>query len=124
MGADLTIVKDGNEDTGYFRDSYNESNVLWRLGLSYWQLENQIPIGKIKSGLTPKQVRIFKEEIEKHKPVMEKFFKEELTEDWLKANNCQTGVAGWIKWWTERYDKLIKFLDHAIELKSGIRWSV
>lgn len=30
MGADLYIEK------GYYRDSYNNSNLLWKLGLDYW----------------------------------------------------------------------------------------
>lgn len=123
MGADLYIVKDGNENTGYFRDSYNETNIFWRLGLSYWSLESQIPIGKIKHVMTKNQVRILKEEIEKRKPEMEKFFAT-VTEDWLKEHHCDAGVDGWVKFWREKYEKLVKFLDHAIELKSGIRWSV
>lgn len=32
MGADLTLLK--NRD--YYRDSYNNSNLLWQFGLDYW----------------------------------------------------------------------------------------
>jgi hypothetical protein len=124
MGADLHISKDEKEETGYFRDSYNESNIFWRLGLSYWSLDKQIPIGKISSRLTLKQVKILKTEIEKRKPIMEKFFVEELSEEWLKSHNCDSGVKGWQTYWTEKYDNMLKFLNHAIELKSSIRWSV
>jgi hypothetical protein len=45
-GADLMIMKlpRGEQITGfktdinagYFRDSYNDSNLLWKYGLSYW----------------------------------------------------------------------------------------
>jgi hypothetical protein len=144
MGADLYIEKDSNEVTGYFRDSYNETNILWKLGLHYWGLEKEIPIGKIGRRLKLKQVKILRAEVEKRKPEMEKFFKE-VDEKWLAEHgdieefavvfpfaglqlayglHCAAGVEGWIKFWREKYDLLIKFLDHAIELKSGIRWSV
>lgn len=120
MGADLTIVAN-NE---YFRDSYNQTNILWRLGLHYWGLEQEIPdLGKIGRVLKPKQVRILRLEIENRKPTMEKFFSE-VDEKWLAENHCEAGVEGWVKMWREKYAKLIAFLDHAIELKSAIRWSV
>lgn len=121
MGADLTIVANGE----YFRDSYNMSNILWRLGLHYWGLEKEIPdIGKIGRTMTMKQVRILRLEVENRRPIMENFFAEELNEKWLAENHCEAGVDGWVKFWSGQYEKLIAFLDHAIELKSGIRWSV
>jgi hypothetical protein len=86
-------------------------------------LEKEIPIGKIGRIMTLKQVRILKAEVEKRKPVMEEFFAE-VDEAWLKAHHCEAGVDSWVKFWREKYEKFIKFLDHAIELKSGIRWSV
>ena len=46
IGADLYIMKLPEEaqytgfktdvEAGYFRDSYNDSNLLWKYGLSYW----------------------------------------------------------------------------------------
>lgn len=120
MGADLTIVVN-NE---YFRDSYNMTNILWRLGLHYWGLEQEIPdLGKIKRVMTLKQVKILKLEVENRKPALDSFL-DGLTELWLAANHCEAGVDGWRGFWSEKYAKLIAFLDHAIELKSGIRWSV
>lgn len=119
MGADLTIVKN-NE---YFRDSYNETNILWRVGLHYWGLDEEIPIGKIGRTMNYWQVCILKAEVEKRKPEMEKFF-ETVDENWLKAHNCEPGVAKWVEFWKKKYGEFITFLDHAIELKSGIRWSV
>lgn len=119
MGADLTIVKNSE----YFRDAYNETNILWRVGLSYWGLSDQIKIGKIGRTLSYRQVRILKREVEKRKPEMDKFL-ETIDENWLKKHNCEGDVAGWVDFWKKKYEKFITFLDHAIELKSGIRWSV
>lgn len=124
MGADLYINKDGSEDTGYFRDSYNDSNILWKLGLSYWQLEKQIPdLGKVKSALTVKQTKILYLEIINREPKLQSFLNT-LDEAWLKEHHCTTGVEEWKKFWTKKYADLKKFLEHAIELKSAIRWSV
>lgn len=35
MGADL-YLKLRHDDKGYFRDSYNDWNLLWKFGLSWW----------------------------------------------------------------------------------------
>mgnify|MGYP001606332948 CR=1 FL=1 len=37
MGADLYIEGVADDDV-HFRDTYNASNVLWTLGLSWWQM--------------------------------------------------------------------------------------
>ena len=127
MGADLYIVKDSSEETGYFRDSYNVTNILWKLGLSYWQLHKEIPIGKINRTMSYWQVCVLKAEVEKRKPVLDEFLAK-LDEKWLKDNNAAVDeketVESWRVFWQEKYAKLTTFLNHAIELKSGIRWSV
>jgi len=35
MGADLYTIKE-DKKTSYFRDSYNDSNLIWLYELSYW----------------------------------------------------------------------------------------
>lgn len=128
MGADLTIAKDPNEETGYFRDSYNVTNILNRLGLSYWQIELNIPaLGKVGYNMKPEQVVILRNEVIWRKPVLDKFLAEELNEAWLKENFASLedeGIEGWRKFYAEKYEKFVKFLNHAVELKSGIKWSV
>lgn len=42
MGADLTMEKGG----AYFRDSYNETNSWWLVGLSYWEMSDQLTKNK------------------------------------------------------------------------------
>lgn len=132
MGADLYIDKHDTgfdeEAGGYFRDSYNVTNILNRLGLSYWQLERDIPtIGKIPWHMKLKQVKILLAEVIKRKAVLDKFLAEELSEAWLEKHYAalgDDGIEGWRKYYAERYEKLVKFLKHAVELKSTIRWSV
>lgn len=133
MGADLYIDKDqrshhqGNlEDYhGYFRDSYNESNILWKLDLAYWHLDKQIPIGEIKEGkLTVEQAKILLKEVESRKPKLEEFLST-LNEEWLKKNNFgQPVIEDWKGYFSKKYEELVRFLKHAIELDSPITWSV
>lgn len=35
MGADVTFYK--GDESFYFRDSYNSTNLAWVIGLSYWK---------------------------------------------------------------------------------------
>ncbi|MBB6496017.1 hypothetical protein [Methanococcus maripaludis] len=38
MGADLYIEDKIGNNLGYFRDSYNDSNVFWKFEGSYWEM--------------------------------------------------------------------------------------
>ncbi len=126
MGADLYIKKDSNEVTGYFRDSYNVTNIMNAMGLSYWQMDKERSIGKINSSLSVKQVKALLELVKSKKSELDKFINQ-LSEKWLKehyASIDDEGVVGWKTYYIEKYDRLVKFLNHAIELNSEIRWSV
>ncbi len=61
MGADLYQEGKTYPD-GYFRDSYNNSNVLWQMGLSWWQ--DITPMLNKSSKLNLKKVREFKAMVE------------------------------------------------------------
>jgi hypothetical protein len=37
---------DKMHERGYFRDSYNSSNLLWRFDLSWWQDVSDVLVGK------------------------------------------------------------------------------
>lgn len=100
---------------GYYRDSYNGTSVLWRLGLSWWQdLEpdqdaddhdgNNVSVARCREFLA----KVLAAEL---KPA---------TYDELKKNNCtvdddQNSPSAWNKFYQEKRDRLVAFLERAIE---------
>ena|SRR5579859_2672101 len=106
---------------GYFRDSYNATSVLWRLGLSWW--EDVIPLCTQKHELKWDKLRKFRdmvanaelklptrEEIEKHGGIVE--------------DQGRDSLAEWHSYFTEKRANLLAFLDQAIELNTAIRCSL
>lgn len=51
MGADITF-----SDGSYFRDSYNDSNLAWVVGLSYWQGKQKNLFIKKLAAITDMQI--------------------------------------------------------------------
>jgi hypothetical protein len=124
MGADLRIVKEPDSEKNYFRDAYNETNIFWRLGLSWWQppykynKDNNLSAAKVKKLL---------ELVKSRKTILDKFLETELSESWLKSNNCSIedgGVEGWRTYYSEKYNRFVTYLEHAVELNSEIHCSV
>ena len=128
MGADLYIstAYDRDEDAGYYRDSYNATNILWKLGLSWWKLYGEYKLGDNDSTMTPEQAKDFLGMVETRKPVLDKFLEEELSIEWLEANHCvaDDDLNGWMELWTNKYDELVRFLNLSISEDSPIVWSV
>lgn len=100
---------------GYYRDSYNGTSVLWRLGLSWWQdLEpdqdseendgNNVSVARCREFLA----KVLAAEL---KPA---------TYAELRANHCtvddgENNVESWNKFYREKRDRLVAFLERAIE---------
>lgn len=127
MGADLYIstVYDRDEDAGYYRDSYNATNILRKLGLSWWKLYEEYKLGDNDSTMMPEQAKDFLGMVETRKPVLDKFLEEELSIEWLEANHCVADdLNGWMELWTNKYDELVRFLNLSISEDSPIVWSV
>jgi len=68
MGADLYIKCNGR----YYRDSYNSSNLLWKLGLDYWTWfnkflneEGELSVAKAKKVLNEVESRKEKIKLDK-----------------------------------------------------------
>ena len=93
---------------GYFRDSYNPSNVLWQFGLSWW------------NDVTPMLDEEYHLSVAKTKSLLEMLrdrahiFEENLAE--LPANERQ--------YFRDRANKLLTFLQMAINLDSPIQCSL
>lgn len=101
---------------GYYRDSYNGTSVLWRLGLSWWQdVEPDIDPDSNPDGnnVSVEACRVF----------LAKVLAAELkpaTYHELRANHCtvddgENSVEAWNKFYQEKRDRLVAFLERAIE---------
>jgi hypothetical protein len=92
-------------DTGYYRDSYNDSNLLWKLGLDYWVWfagfldEN--------GELQPDKAELVLGEIESRKHLLDEIEPEDEQE-----------------YFREKYDDFTAFLRIAIENDVPIRCSI
>jgi len=95
---------------GYFRDSYNGSSILWRLGLSWWK---DIPGGK----LTVEQLRgaLNKIKAAKFEPITEA----ELRELGCKVDNGENSVAVWNKMFRNKKRRLVRFFERAIKAREA-----
>ena len=93
---------------GYFRDSYNGSSVLWRMGLSWWK---DIPGGK----LTREQLieAVLKIKAAKLQPITEA----ELRHNGCTVDNGENSVAAWNKYYRNKRRRLIAFFERAIRIK-------
>lgn len=97
---------------GYFRDSYNFTCVLNRLfsqdypdGLSYWRdLEK----------FTNNEGNLEGENLKKFRDLVESSAIREVTEEELKSEGCEEGVAEWTEYFTKKKTTLVAFFDEAI----------
>lgn len=89
---------------GYFRDSYNGSSVLWRLGLSWWK---DCKGGTMKS----KDLADFAVRVEKAK--LEPVTAEELKEMGCKVDDGENSPAVWNKHFRNKKRRLVWFLKRA-----------
>ncbi len=110
MGADLYQTGKTYPD-GYFRDSYNDYNVLWQMGLSWWQ--DIVPMLNKNHKLTLKKIREFKAMVESRDIPTE-------LKDY-KGNAITVATRDeFVKWRQE----LISYLGQALEEKRQIKCSL
>jgi hypothetical protein len=106
---------------GYFRDSYNATSVLWRLGLSWW--EDVTPLCTKKRKLRHDKLRKFRDMVANAN--LELPSKEEIENHSGKVDEeGENSLAEWHKYFIEKQNELLAFLDKAIELKSPIHCSL
>ena len=128
MGADLYIKKlhkketsDLRKSNAYFRDSYNMTNVLWTLGLSWWQ--DVIPLLNEELELKDENLQRFRDQVVNAKQQLP-------TAEELRENNVEVSDAGensienWHRHFVEKRQELSAFLDRAIENNSAILCSL
>jgi len=95
-------------EQGYFRDPYNDSDLLWKFGLSWWQ--DVVPMLDKKGRLAVEQAQNLLERLEEREGV----FEAKLAQ--LPAKEQQ--------YFRHRYTSLQNFLNQAIELDAPIEASL
>lgn len=100
---------------GYFRDSYNNSNLLWRFELSYWK--NDLKLDK-EGDLPPSEAKRLLTMLKEHEPIFEASMQRIHDEGWSDA------PAEVENYFRMKYLRLRVFLKMAIRLKETIIWSV
>lgn len=101
----------------YFRDSYNFSSVMWRLGLSWWQNDFIDEEGNI----TPKNAAKFIKLLESREVTTKDMSKHD--EKWW-GGLSEEERAEWVDYWKKKRLKLIDFLKLAIKEGKNINASV
>jgi len=124
MGADLYIKKlhiRGNNNRygakAYFRDSYNMSNVLWTLNLSWWK--DVLPLLDEDQELKGENLRSLRERIvgaQQRRPTAKELRENHV----LVSKTSENSIAKWHDHYVMKRKELMDFLDRAIENGSSI----
>ena len=106
---------------GYFRDSYNATSVLWRLGLSWWA--DVTPLCTKNRKLRHDKLRQFRDMVANAK--LEFPPKEEIEKHSGKVDEQgENSLAEWHNYYAEKRAALLAFLDKAIEANSPVHCSL
>lgn len=109
-----------NDSAGYFRDSYNDSNLLWLFGLDYWEYFS----GLLEKGgiMKPETAQKLLDELKLREPV----FNVKLTERMEKVTaKDKTETAKSVKdYFIRKYFEFQKFLQTAIDNNYDIDCSI
>lgn len=104
-------------ERGYFRDSYNGTSLFARLGLSWWQdFCPDIPDGL----LSVTKAKEWRERVASL-PLKPCTFSE-LRERWCECKN-DDDVDEWNKYFVNKKQEFLDFLDEAIRLNTPVRCS-
>ncbi len=100
---------------GYYRDSYNTSNLLWRFELSYWQNDLRLDDD---GNLPPSEARRLLALLKRREPIFEESLQRIRDDGWSDSPEEV------IRYFRMKYLKLRVFLKMAIKLNEPIVWSV
>ena len=116
--AQKSVLKyyDKMYERGYFRDSYNPSNLLWLFGLSWWRDVLDVLVGK-DGKMSPRNAKRFLQMLADREQVFEANLKK------VKPAKGETG-AEVEKYFRDKYERLKAFLRQAIDRKESVQCSL
>jgi len=103
-------------ERGYFRDSYNSSNLLWLFDLSWWRDVLEVLVDKDRK-MSPRNAERLLQMLADREPVFEAKLKK------VKPAKGET-QAEVEEYFREKYDRLKAFLRQAIDRKECIECSL
>jgi hypothetical protein len=103
-------------ERGYFRDSYNSSNLLWLFDLSWWQDVSEVLVGK-DGKMTPENAESFLRLLEDRESV----FQASLAK--VKPADGETR-AEVEQYFRKKYERLKAFLQQAIDRRECVQCSL
>jgi|CXWL01.1.fsa_nt_gi hypothetical protein len=115
-------------EVGYFRDSYNGTAVLFLINLSWW--ENVSPLINKSGNISGKNLKTFRDMVTQGwANCQDGINNDAKLLEHLKEHSCtvddgENSVAVWREFFTNKYNRLIEFIDTAIKLRTCIRASV
>ncbi len=104
----VEFCSDKMHERGYFRDSYNESDLLWKFDLSWW--EDIIPLLDEQRCLSVENATKLRVMLKEHEPDFERNLAE------LSAHTK--------RYFSKKYQALQAFLGEAIALNTPIECSL
>jgi hypothetical protein len=107
---------DKMHERGYFRDSYNSSNLLWLFDLSWWQDVLEVLVDKDRK-MSPRNAERFLQMLADREPVFEAKLKK------VKPAKGETRAEA-EEYFRDKYEHLKAFLQQAIDRKESIQCSL
>jgi len=105
-------------ETHYFRDSYNQSSLFWRLGLSWWGLSQSDYIDE-NGNLNAETVQML---LDGYNELHEQALSEEATTAWYKQQleedmmfSDDEGVEFWVKYFQEKGQRFAEFCQRTLD---------
>jgi hypothetical protein len=103
-------------ERGYFRDSYNPSNLLWLFDLSWWRDVSDVLVAK-GGKMSPKNAKRFLRLLADREPVFEANLK--------KAKPAKGETRAEVEeYFRDKYERLKAFLQQAMDRRESIQCSL
>jgi hypothetical protein len=103
-------------ERGYFRDSYNPTNLLWLFDLSWWRDVSDVLVGKDRK-MSPRNAGRFLQMLADREPVFEAKLK--------KVEPAKGETRAEVeKYFRGKYERLKAFLRQAIDRKESVQCSL
>jgi hypothetical protein len=111
-----------NDANWYFRDSYNDSSLMWKIGLSWWQ-DLDPYMGPAGDGVLGKD-EDGEDDYSMHPPGIRRFVQEIRNRSELLMFNCRDLDQEEKEYFSDKYDRFLIFLDATADAGDTISCSV